>query len=158
MNSVTPEGAALIKKYEGLRLTVYDDPVGIRTIGYGHVLTYSERYTGITEQEADALLEQDIAVRAEWIPHSIKAPLNDNQFSALVSLVFNVGVEPLSHTLGLFLNQCDYEGASEQFSRWAYAGGKKLPGLVARREAERELFLKPIEEQLPWLSTPPKIQ
>ncbi len=152
MNTVTAEGFALIRRFESLRLAVYHDPIGIRTIGYGHVMVPGlDKFTTITEDQADALLARDVALRSTWVPHFIQVPLNDNQFSALVSLVFNVGVEPLAHTLGMLLNAADYDGAAEQFARWNRAGGRVMPGLVERRAAERELFEKPTEERLPWL-------
>jgi lysozyme len=103
------------------------------------------------------LLDKDIALKSTWVAHYIHAPLNDNQFSALVSLVFNEGVTPLCDTLGQLLNEFDYLGAAEQFDRWIYGevDGQKvvLSDLVTRRAQEKALFLKPTEEILPWLTT-----
>lgn len=149
MNAVTPEGKELIQHYESLRLMPYFDPIGVKSIGYGHVILpgeFKDSDLPLTEARADALLDRDIALKATWVAHYICVPLNDNQFSALVSLVFNAGVTPLCQTLGKKLNAGDYAGASQEFSRWVYAGGKKLPGLVTRRAAEKALFDQPTEE------------
>lgn len=72
----------------------------------------------------------------------MKVPINENQFSALVSFAFNVGVGALEEsTLLALLNSGDYIGASDQFRRWTNAGGGELPGLITRRKLERDLFL-----------------
>jgi lysozyme len=163
MNSVIGEGIALIKKFEQLRLTPYADTGGISTVGYGHRIYPGEFKPSdfpLTEAQADTLLDKDIALKSTWVEHYVKVPLNDNQFSALVSLVFNEGVTPLCDTLGNLLNKGDYQGATDQFGRWIY--GKVdgvetvLTDLVERRAAERELFLEPIEETLPWQTTTSK--
>ena len=145
MNTLTAEGVALIKRFEGFQPKPYKDPVGIPTIGYGHVIQPGENFTEITEEQASEMMLADIqAKHARWIAYYIHRLLNDNQYSALVSLVYNLGVTPLVETLGRKLNDGDISGASEEFPRWIHAGGKILPGLVKRRAAERQLFLKPI--------------
>ncbi len=156
MNTVTSEGIALIKKFEQLRLSPYFDTGGIKTIGYGHVIVPGERFTTLTIPEAEEILAKDIALKSTWVEHYVKVALNDNQFSALVSLVFNVGVAPLCDTLGKLLDESDYQGAADQFGRWIYGKVKGvetvLTDLVERRQAERDLFLKPTNEALPWLT------
>lgn len=141
--TLTSEGIDLIKRFEGFRSEPYKDAADVLTIGYGHVILPDERFTSITEAEAEHLLRNDLQRFCLYVPHFVKVPLNDNQFSALVSLCFNAGVAPLTHTLGQFLNQGDYAAAADEFGRWVYAGGEKLDGLAKRREAEKELFLKP---------------
>lgn len=137
----TPDGIALIKRYEALRLKAYKDPVGIPTIGYGHTGEDVALGQTITEEEADALLRTDLIEAETAITRAVRVPLNPNQFSALVSLTFNIGVGAfLKSTLLKKLNAGDYKGAQAQFDRWNKAGGKVLPGLVKRRNSEEEMY------------------
>jgi lysozyme len=142
MNRVTAAAIELIKRFEGFRASPYRDVAGVKTVGYGHALLPGEHFTAISEDEADALLKQDIAIAGQRVLNHIFAPLTDNQFSALVSLVFNLGVTPLKGTLGARLNEGLYAQAAAQFDRWVYADGRKLDGLARRRAAERALFEK----------------
>lgn len=141
----------LIKKWEGFRSRAYRDPVGIWTIGYGTI-----RYANgmkvqpgqsITEEEASVELQAHI--EKDILPHLkklVKVPLNNNQFCALVSLIYNIGAGAFGRsTLLRKLNKADYEGAAREFDRWVYAGGRKLRGLVRRRDEEEALFLLPKE-------------
>ena len=148
MNQVTDEGIALIKFYEGFQPKPYLDPVGISSIGYGHVIQPGETFAEITEEQATDLMMADIQLKKRWIAYYIHRLLNDNQYSALMSLVYNLGVTPLTKTLGRSLNAGDFFGASNEFPRWVYGredGEERvLPGLVARRAAERQLFLKSV--------------
>ena len=142
-------GIDLIKLYEGCCLTAYKCPAGVWTIGYGHTgaIDGIKISTGIkiTETKAEELLKKDLvrfesAINALILPH---CPLNQNQFDALVSFCFNVGITAFSRsTLAKLLTQKRYAEAAEQFKRWNKGGGKVLPGLVKRRSAERALFLK----------------
>lgn len=143
-NKITSAGVALVRKFEGFVPQPYRDPVGILTVGYGHVVLPGESFTSLTEEDAVVLLLKDLTQFGGYVTHHIKVELNDNQFSALSSLTLNEGTAPLVGTLGTKLNVGDYQGASDEFSRWIYAAGRKLPGLVARREAERELFVSPV--------------
>lgn len=136
----SPACYALIKHFEGCRLTAYADSVGVWTIGYGHTKGVTRGQT-ITEAEADDLLRQDVAVAESGVRRNVKVPLTQGQFDALVSFVFNLGSEQLAEsTLLRKLNASRYEEASAEFSRWVHAGGVELPGLVKRRAAERALF------------------
>lgn len=161
---------AIIKAYEGLgdgdpstaNLDPYLCPAGVWTIGWGHAIKKNgallrgpgrkvEAYAlypgGITIEEAEELLSQDIAIAEADVARLVKVPLNENQHGALVSFVFNLGAYQFSEsTLLRLLNAGDYEGAAKQFPRWIYSGGKKLNGLIKRREAERQLFVCPIFE------------
>lgn len=141
-------GVALIKAHEGLRLTAYTDPVGVWTIGYGHTTAAGppkvERGMKITDAGADAILRQDLAKFEGYVSSAVKVPLNQNEFDALVSFTFNLGPGNLrSSTLLKKLNAGDRAGAADEFLKWTKAGGKTLPGLVKRREAERALFRAP---------------
>lgn len=125
----------------------YHDPVGYPTIGYGHLLSRVRwealsKYPAISKDEALALLRADIGKAARSVMRLIKSPLTENQFAALIDFTFNVGAGNLEiSTLRRLVNRQEYEAAAEQFSRWVYAAGVKLPGLVRRRAAERSLFL-----------------
>lgn len=134
----------IIKEFEGCRLDAYQDSVGVWTIGYGHTKGVSKGLK-ITQAEAETMLVEEL--ENEYIPAVkglVKVPLNDNELSALVSFTYNLGAGNLKKsTLLRLLNQGDRKGASMQFGSWVRAGGKVLNGLVRRREAERNLFLKP---------------
>lgn len=149
---VSEKGKALIKEFEGLRLNSYQDSVGVWTIGYGHTGTAKPNQT-ITEKQADELLDKDIVRFEDSVKKAVKVPLTQNQFDALVSIVFNVG-EGASHKSGIIrlkdgqpstllkrLNSGDYLGAALAFHSWKYAGGRVLRGLERRREAEFKLFM-----------------
>jgi lysozyme len=138
---ISARGIQLIKQHEGLRLEAYVCPAGKWTIGYGHTRT-AARGLKITEEQADALLRQDIAF-AELAVRQMGVQLTQGQYDALVSFVFNVGI-------GAFRNSTlrqmviDRKPAAEvaaQFGRWVYAGGRPLPGLVKRRKDEAALYL-----------------
>ncbi|MGQ5522748.1 lysozyme [Chitinimonas sp. PSY-7] len=139
------KGINLIKQYEGLRLKAYQDVVGVWTIGYGH--TGSDVHAGltITSAQATQLLQKDLQYFENGVSKLVTVPLNSNQFSALVSFSYNVGLNNLgSSTLLRLLNQGNYAGAAQQFPRWDRAGNQVLPGLLARRQAEQALFLQPV--------------
>ena len=140
-------GIALLRQFEGLELKPYRDSAGVLTVGIGHVLRQNEGHLldGITAAEAEALLRADLAEAEAAIARHVEAPLNGNQHAALVSFVFNVGGGAFkASTLRRLLNARQHAKAAEEFPRWIYGGGRKLPGLVRRREAERALFLKPV--------------
>jgi len=134
-------GVELIKHFEGLRLTPYLCSAGKLTIGYGHTahVAWGMR---ITEDEAEILLKHDLLTAEAGVSRLVRVPLTDNQYAALVSFVFNLGIGRLaSSTLLKRLNTKDYDGAAGQFGKWVFGGGKKLAGLITRREAERVLFV-----------------
>lgn len=134
-------GMDIIKKFEGLKLKAYLCPAGKPTIGYGH--TYGVKLgRTISKAEAEVLLDHDYQDALNAVEELVKVPLTENQLGALSSFVFNLGRDKLiGSTLRKKLNQGDYKGAAEEFDKWVYAGGVKLKGLIARRAAEKELFL-----------------
>ena len=139
--TITSEGVKLIKSFEGMELEAYQDAVDVWTIGYGHTKTV-EPGMAITEAKAEALLRQDLEEFEEAVTEAVQVSINPNQFSALVSFCFNLGVGSLfQSTLLKLLNQGDFQGAADQFPRWNKAGGQVLEGLTRRRKAERALFL-----------------
>ena len=137
-------GLALIKHFEGFSADAYEDAAGIWTQGYGHTRGVTHESPPITEAKAEMWLRDDVATAEAAVQRHALAVLNENQFSALVSLAYNIGANAFRNsTLAMRLNAGDYAGAAEEFPRWVYAGGRKLDGLIARRRAEKILFQKP---------------
>jgi len=131
----------LIKRFEGCRLRAYLCAGGVWTIGWGHTKGVKKGDV-ITQKQADDLLGSEVENFSSLVYPLIKAPVNQNQFDALVSFAYNVGVNALRNsTLLKKLNLKDYAGAAEEFPKWNKAGGKVLNGLISRRAAERNLFL-----------------
>lgn len=149
MNVINEATLKHIQKSEGLRLKAYPDPgTGGEpwTIGYGHTSMAGppsvKRGMVITREEAEAILRRDVEKFAQGVAARIKVPVTDNQFGALVSFAFNVGLGNFAKsTLLKKLNAKDYKGAANEFMKWTKAAGRVLPGLVARRQEERSLFL-----------------
>lgn len=133
----------LIKEAEGLRLEAYlPTPNDVWTIGYGHTKT-AKSGMRITKAGAEELLLHDLAWVEATIDKYVKVPLNQNQYDALASFIYNVGASAFrKSTLLKLLNAGDYEGAAEQFPRWNKQKGKVLRGLTARRQKEKTLFKK----------------
>ena len=142
MRHISEKGIELIKHFEGFSPTPYICVAGFKTIGYGHLITGNESFSQITEREGEGLLFADVNNSEKSVARLIRVPLEDGQFDALVDFCFNLGSGRLqSSTLRSKLNRGEYEGASEEFLKWCYAGGRKLKGLLLRRLAERALFL-----------------
>lgn len=148
-NNVSDKGLQLIAGFEGLSLRLYNDPVGHCTIGYGHLVHRgpingsepAEFRRGITEARALELLRSDAGDAESAVDRSVQVPLNQNQFDALVSFVYNVGAGALqTSTLLRLLNGGDYAAVPAQLARWTKASGVELPGLVRRRQAEGQLW------------------
>ncbi len=140
--NISEKGINLIKEFEGCKLESYKCSAGVWTIGYGH--TGAEVHEGmkITQEQAEQYLKTDLTIHCNNVEKLVNVPLNQNQFDALVSLEYNIGYNAFkSSTLLKLLNQKKYKEAAEQFTRWKYAGGKVLAGLVRRREKEKALFL-----------------
>ena len=140
------KGIALIKEFEGCKLTAYQDSVGVWTIGYGWTQPVDGKpiRAGMTikQETAERLLKTGMVSYESDVSRLVKVGLTQGQFDALVSFTYNLGARSLStSTLLRKLNAGDYTGAAEEFLRWNKAGGKVLTGLTRRREAERALFL-----------------
>jgi len=144
MRQINQAGLSLIKSFESFRASAYLDEGGTWTIGYGHTEGVSGDTPPVTEKQAEALLRQDLQAAESSVCRLVKVELNDNQYAALVSLVYNAGSAPLVRMLGIRLNAGDYAGAADEFFRWRLAGGIVSDGLVRRREAERALFMTPV--------------
>ena len=143
----SPNGFSIIKQFERLRLTAYkptkDD---VWTLGYGHTKEVKE-FDTCTEIQADTWLAEDVEESELCIDRNVTVELNQNQFDALVSFVYNEGAKNFgSSTLLKFLNHKDYEGAAEEFLKWNKQKDKitgeykVLNGLTIRRNLEKKLF------------------
>lgn len=144
---LSDKGAQFIAKFEGFNRDWYLDPAGVRTIGYGHTgpLPAGMR-APITKLEGMRLLELDAANAAECILADVHPPIFwQHRFDALVSFVFNLGcayVDPHSgHTIAQLLQSRSRKGVADAFLLYDRAAGQRLPGLTARRKAERRLWL-----------------
>lgn len=138
---ISQAGIDLVKRFEGCGLAAYQDSVGVWTIGYGHTSAVQPGDT-ITQPQADSLLAVDMQSAIDCVDRKVGPNLTDNQFSALVSFVFNLGCAAFcGSTLLRLLNCGETAAAAQQFVRWDRAGAQELPGLLMRREAERDLFL-----------------
>lgn len=134
-------GVALIRYFEGLRLKPYLDSGGKMTIGYGHLLRNGEFYSQISKQQADEMLTEDIKVAEAVVKRHVLVDLNQQQFSALVSLVYNIGEGQFKNsTLLKELNSGNLQQAGDEFLRWKHVNGQEIRGLKRRRMAERLLF------------------
>lgn len=135
-------GRDLIKRFEGCKLKAYYDAVGVLTIGYGHTGPDVRVGQQITQQEAEDLLNADLDKFVKGVEKLVTRTLTDNQFSALVSLAYNIGLGNLKKsTLLKNLNAGNVAAVTVSWVKWNKAGGKVLKGLTARRGAEIELFL-----------------
>lgn len=132
--------AAFVGYHEGYIPHTYADPVGLPTICYGHTGPDVTPGRTATRAECDALLQGDLAKAYDAVQQCIRVPMADYQAAALTSATFNAGPKIVcSSTLGRLANAGDWPAACAQLSRWVYAGGRKLPGLVKRRAAERAM-------------------
>ena len=131
----------LVKEFEGFRANAYLCPAGVATIGFGTTENVKLGDT-VTEQEAEELLMNDLTEASAAIDDLVDVPINQQQFDALTSLIYNIGREAFRNsTLLRLLN--GGKGVHEvgtQFLRWNKAGGKVLAGLSRRRAAEAVLF------------------
>lgn len=142
MRHVTQRGLDLIKHHEGFRPRAYLCPAGKLTIGYGHVILPHERLSTVSQAEAEVILSIDVEKAEKGVIRLISVPLSDGQFDALVSFTFNLGTGALQRsTLRSKINRGEMVEASNEFGKWVWARGKKLKGLVLRREDERRVYL-----------------
>lgn len=136
-------GLELVKQFEGCKLTAYKCPAGVWTIGYGSTGDHVRPGMTITKDQAEELLRSDLR-RFEAAVQTEAGDATDNQFSAMVCLAFNIGIAAFARSSVLRWHQAKNTGeAANAFRLWNKAGGKILPGLVKRREAEAALYRKP---------------
>jgi lysozyme len=150
MPKLNKAGIDLIKSFEGWRAKAYRDAVGVWTIGYGHTdmtgnppkVTSDLR---ITREEGEEILRRDLLKYESAVIAAVLVPLNDNQYSALVSFCYNVGPGNLRKSSILKrVNASRFDDVPGRLLLWNKAGGRVLRGLTRRRKAEGELFLKPL--------------
>ena len=149
---INKEGLELVKSFEGCRLVAYDDlqpnktithisqVKGTLTIGYGHTAGVTVGQV-ISQAQADNMLKSDMAKYEKYVTDNVKITLNENQFSALVSFCYNCGVG----NLRTLVRNRTAEQIANNIPLYNKAKGQVLKGLVRRREAERQLFLKPVK-------------
>lgn len=152
-------GAAvdLVKRFESCRLRPYMDAANVWTIGWGHAMSHEGKLligmadrdialamypSGMSQEDADDLLVEDMKTAADDVEAIVAAELSEGEYAALISFVFNLGIEKVrGSTLFKLLNGGDRKGAADALLEWIYAGDRILRGLVRRRVAERDLFL-----------------
>ena len=142
---MSDDGVNFVKEFEHFYPKKYNDPIGLPTIGYGHLITKADgnKYNGVTlsEDEATELLKSDLQIAQNAVYRLVKVKLNQNQFDALVSWTFNLGEGNLQKsTLLKMLNIGDFNDVPDQMKSWNKAGGRVLPGLVRRRNSEANMF------------------
>lgn len=140
-NTYSQAGLAVTKSFEGCVLTAYRDLVGVLTIGYGHTGPDVKPGMVINAAQATDLLKKDLEKFVTAANKLIKVEVTQGQFDACVDLMFNIGEGAFGKsTLLKKLNAGDYVGAHDEFVKWCYAGGKVVPGLLRRRQAEQKMF------------------
>lgn len=142
IDKIGSAGVAIIKSFETCRLTAYQDQGGVWTIGWGH--TGPEVRAGLvwTQVQADLELANDLAGAVHGVAHGLTTEVSQNQFDALCSFTFNVGVGAEAHsTLLRMVNDQDFADAAAEFPKWDHVNGVPNAGLLRRRQAERALFL-----------------
>lgn len=157
------DGIALIKKWEGCRLTAYPDPGTFGepwTIGYGHTSAAGEpmvkKGMKITQQEADDILVRDLVKYESAVMKALTVLPTQNQFDAMVSLCYNIGPGAFAgSSVVKKFNASNISGAADAFRLWNKAGGRVMQGLVNRREDERKHFLRTAVRPVEPLPPPP---
>lgn len=139
----------LIREFEGLKLEAYLCPAGVPTIGYGATGPDIKLGMKWTIRQAEERLQADVGRFAEGVAKAIgTAETSQFQFDACVSFAFNVGLEAFRKSTLLKRHKEGLCGAAaEQFGKWVFARGKKLPGLVRRRQAEAELYRRECRDE-----------
>jgi lysozyme len=145
MRHISKQGLDLICRFEGFSPVIYICPAGYPTIGYGHLIIEANRgkfQDGVDENEALELLRGDVGKAERAVLRLIAVPLTDGQFDALVSFTFNLGSGALQRsTLRRKVNREEHDDVPAELMKWVWAGGRKLMGLVKRRQAEAKLYL-----------------
>lgn len=151
MRKLSQAGIDLIKSFEGLKLTPYLDSVKVPTIGYGSILyengqAVTMQDPDITAERAEQLLIWEIDQKCSGVEREVTATVNDNEYAALISFAYNLGLGALkgSTLLKLLNSGAPRQAVADQFLKWDHAGGVAVAGLTRRRQAEHALFLQPM--------------
>lgn len=143
MMNISPKGQRLIEQFEGRERVAYQDGGGVWTVGVGHTGGV-KRGLVASEAQIDGWFAQDIAGTVAGVRAALKVPATQNQFDAMVSLAFNIGIGAFTgSTLVRKFNAGDVTGAKLEFLRWNMDNGKFVQGLANRRRAESDLFGSP---------------
>jgi lysozyme len=141
---ISYKGLSFLKDQEGFKDTAYKDSGGVWTIGYGTIRVDGKPVVQgmtCTEPQAAAWMESHLASVQTAINQAVRTQLTQHQFDALCSFVYNEGEGAFrSSTLLGKINVNDFIGAGKQFDRWVYVGKNVIPGLIARRRRERDVF------------------
>lgn len=141
--TITQEGLDFIQDVEGCKLYAYLDTGGVWTIGVGHTGPEVVKGLTCTMEQAMQWLKEDSEEAQEAIRQSVEGLLTQNQFNALVSFVFNVGVDAFKKSTMLkLINKGNFDGASKEFTKWNKDNGKEILGLTKRRLLEQAIFEK----------------
>lgn len=150
MRKINSAGLALVREFEGNKPKAYLDPVGIITVGVGHVVLPKDHIKlgqVISNERVDSLLRDDLAQAEQGVENALAEDVTDNQFAACVSLAFNIGVSGFrKSSIAKFINAGDVILAADRFLLYNRAKGKTLAGLTRRRKAERALYLTEDED------------
>lgn len=139
---------AFIGRWEGSRNEVYLDIVGVPTVCEGHTGPDVKPGDVWTKEQCDAILRKNVSRFSAAVLRCVQVPINQHQYDAFVALAFNIGESAFcGSTLVKLANAGDLVGACDQILRWNRAGGRVVRGLANRREAERELCLRPAAPQ-----------
>ncbi|MDP9117897.1 MAG: lysozyme [Actinomycetota bacterium] len=138
---VSVNGVNFIKAFEGFSSAPYDDGTGVWTIGYGHIEGVTPSSPHITEPQASALLQRDLDRSYCPAVNALHVKLTQNQFDALTSFVYNLGVGSMQWDVGRDVRAGQFRWAADAMLQYDHAGGRVFAGLTRRRHAERALFL-----------------
>lgn len=151
MRQLSQAGLDLIIEFEGLKLSPYPDSKGIPTIGYGTIMypdgsSVTMDDPTITQDQARQYLEFEVEQKCAGVEKYVTVPVNDNEYAALVSFAYNLGLGSLhgSTLLKLLNSGTDRATVALEFPKWDKAGGVVVDGLLRRRNAEAALFLQPV--------------
>lgn len=138
---ISQEAIDQIRKLESYRSHAYLDPVGIPTIGYGHISGVKMGQV-CTELQAEEFLKQDMIPGEKAIERLVRVPITQGQLDACQDFCFNLGTGSFARSSLLrLMNEKKFIDAADDFGQWVHAGGKVLPGLIIRREWEKKRFL-----------------
>lgn len=146
MDEILELAAAVAKPFEGLVLKAYHDPVGYPTQGFGRLLSRTpweplDKWPDIDEHTAEEWLKEDMTKAVRAALRLCPGAETPEQYAAIADFAFNCGAGNLqASTLRRKVNRGDFSGAEKEFSKWVFARGVKLPGLVRRRRAEADMF------------------
>ncbi len=141
---ISKNGLRLIEEFEGFVDHQYNDGTGVMTIGYGTTeADVKPLPQHMTQQEAERFLAARLRDKYEPAVNGLGARINQNQFDALVSFVYNLGPGSMAWDVGRYTKAGNYQAAADAILQYDHAGGRRLAGLTRRRQAERALYLRP---------------